>query len=83
MGATWTGDQLFRMARRLGLDPPLARISPKLSPDLVKNIWKKKPDVTAPDVIKKLGPKRPLGLDRAMKLLTRCRKTAANRSGHA
>ena len=43
-------------------------------------IWKKQPDITAPQVIEKLGPRRPLGLDRAMKLLTRCRKAAANRS---
>ena len=80
MGATWSGDQLIRMARRLGLDPPPARISPKLSPNLVREMWKKQPDITAPQVIEKLGPRRPLGLDRAMKLLTRCRKAAANRS---
>jgi hypothetical protein len=80
MGATWSGDQLIRMAHRLGLAPPPARISPKLSPDLVREMWKKQPDITAPQVIEKLGPGRPLGLDRAMKLLTRCRRSAANRS---
>ena len=80
MGATWSGTQLITMARRLGLDPPPARISPKLSPDLVGEIWKNQPDIMAPQVIEKLGPKRPLGLDRAMKLLTTCRNAAANRS---
>lgn len=80
MGATWSGDQLVRMARRLGLDPPPARISPKLSPILVREIWKKQPDITAPQVIERLGPKRPLGLDRAMKLLTKYRRVAASHS---
>jgi DNA invertase Pin-like site-specific DNA recombinase len=80
MGAIWSGDQLIRMARRLGLDPPPARISPRLSPNLVREIWKNQPGITAPEVIEKLGPKRPLGLDRAMKLLTRCRKDVASRS---
>jgi DNA invertase Pin-like site-specific DNA recombinase len=80
MGTTWSGTQIASMARRLGLDPPLARISPKLSPVLVKEIWAKQPGVTAPEVLAKFGPERPLGLDRAMKLLTFCRKGEARRS---
>ncbi len=48
MGATWSGDQMIRMARRLGLAPPPARISPKLSPVLVRKIWRQQPNVTAP-----------------------------------
>jgi hypothetical protein len=80
MGSIWSGDQLIRTARRLGLNPPPARISPKLSPTLVRELWNKQPDITAPQVIEKLGARRPLGLDRAMKLLTRCRRAAANRS---
>ena len=80
MRATWSGDQVIRMAHRLGLNPPPARISPKLSPVLVREMWNEHPDITAPQVIEKLGPKRPLGLDRAMKLLTNCRRAAAKRS---
>jgi len=80
MGARWSGTQLIAMAHRLGLNPPPARISPKLSPTLVRDIWKEQPDITAPQLIQKLGSQRPLGLDRAMKLLTRCRSAAAKRS---
>ena len=80
MGSTWTGTQIVSMARRLGLDPPPARISPKLSPILIKEIWEQQPGITAPEVLAKLGPKRPLGLDRAMKLVTACRKAEASRS---
>ena len=80
MGSTWSGTQIVSMARRLGLDPTPARISPKLSPVLIKEIWKKQPDITAPEVLAKLGAQRPLGLDRAMKLLTACRKAEARRS---
>ena len=79
-GAQWSGTQIVCMARRLGLDPPLARISPKLSPVLVKELWEKQPDITAPTLLKMLGPKIPLGLDRAMELLTACRTAEANRS---
>ena len=80
MGTTWSGTQIASMARRLGLNPTPARISPKLSPVLIKEIWEKQPGVTAPEALAKLGPKHPLGLDRAMKLLTVCRKSEANRS---
>lgn len=80
MGSIWSGDQLIRMARRLGLNPPPARISPKLSPILVKELWTRQPDITPAQVIEKLGPERPLGLDRALRLLTCCRKAAARRS---
>jgi len=79
MGATWSGTQIVSMARRLGLDPPPARISPELSPVLIRELWEKSPGITAPEVLAKLGPKRPLGLDRAMKLLTVCRKAEASR----
>lgn len=79
-GTVWSGDQLIRMARRLGLDPSPARISPKLSPILVKELWTGQPDITPAQVIEKLGPKRPLGLDRALRLLTSFRKAAARRS---
>lgn len=80
MGTTWSGTQIVSMARRLGLNPTPARISPKLSPVLIEEIWQKRPSITAPEVLAKLGPKRPLGLDRAMKLLTVCRKAEASRS---
>jgi DNA invertase Pin-like site-specific DNA recombinase len=79
-GATWSGTQIASMARRLGLDPAPARISPNLSPVLIKQLWKEDPGITAPEVLAKLGPKRPLGLDRAMKLLTAFRKAEARRS---
>ena len=79
-GATWSGTQIVSMARRLGLDPAPARISPRLSPVLIREIWERQPGITAPEMLAKLGPKRPLGLDRAMKLLTVCRKAEASRS---
>lgn len=79
-GTRWSGTQIISMARRLGLDPAPARISPGLSPVLIKEIWEKQPCITAPELLAKLGSKRPLGLDRAMKLLTVCRKAEARRS---
>ena len=80
MGARWSGTQVISMARRLGLDPAPARISPRLSPVLIKEMWEEQPCITAPELLAKLGPKHPLGLDRAMKLLTVCRKAEARRS---
>ena len=61
MGTIWTGTQIVSMAHRLGLDPAPARISPKLSPILVKELWEQKPGITAAELLKKLGPKNPWG----------------------
>jgi len=80
MGSIWSGDQLIRTARRLGLNPRPARISPKLSPILVRELWTQQPDITPAQVLERLGPDRPLGLQRARNLLTSFRRAAANRS---
>jgi DNA invertase Pin-like site-specific DNA recombinase len=80
MGSIWSGDQLIRTARRLGLNPRPARISPKLSPILVRALWNQQPDITPAQVLEELGPDRPLGLERARNLLTSFRRAAANRS---
>jgi hypothetical protein len=79
-GHKWSGSQIYNVARRLGLDPPPARIPPKLSPILIEELWDKNPGIAGPEILKALGPKQPLGLDRAMKLVTRLRRSEARRS---
>ena len=61
MGGTWCGEQILRMACRLGLNPAPARIPPKVAHAMVLGIWKRHPDYSASQVIASLGPSFPLG----------------------
>src|SRR6516165_10022264 len=56
MGGRWAGEQLLRMAHRIGLNPPPARLPGEVSRALVRSIWKQHPDVTAQQVKESLGP---------------------------
>lgn len=76
MGGTWQGDQLLRMARRLGLNPPLARLPRKVAQARVYEIWKQHPEFTADRVIRTLGPALPLGTSTVLRLLRKCRRAA-------
>src|ERR1700733_6077219 len=76
----WSGTQLVAMARRIGLDPPRYQLLSKVSEALVQALWKQHPDLTARQVVARLGADNPLGEWRAHKLLKACRLAAANRS---
>ena len=76
MGGTWSGDQLLRMARRLGLNPPLARLPRKVAQARVYEVWKQHPEFTADQVIRTLGPALPLGTSTVLRLLRKCRRAA-------
>jgi DNA invertase Pin-like site-specific DNA recombinase len=77
MGGRWSGDQLLRMAHRLGLHPPRARLPREESQARVRAIWKQHPEFTAKQVIESLGPERPLGVTVIEKLLRECRRATA------
>jgi len=80
MGGRWNGEQLLKMAARLGINHPLARIRPALARALVYEIWKQHPEFTGKQVIASLGPTHPLGTTRAEALLRHYRGAAAERS---
>jgi DNA invertase Pin-like site-specific DNA recombinase len=79
MGRSWSGEQLLRMAHRLGLDPPPARLSREVARARVRAIWREHPEFTAKQVIETLGPALPLGETTVLKLLRRSRQAAAER----
>jgi DNA invertase Pin-like site-specific DNA recombinase len=82
MGGHWTGSQLQRMARRLGLNHPPASLRRDEIRARVQAIWKQHPELTGKHLIASLGLKRQhlLGIYRARKLLRECRLAAAKRS---
>jgi DNA invertase Pin-like site-specific DNA recombinase len=80
MGGRWSGEQLLRMAHRIGLHPPRARLPREESQARVRAIWKHHPEFTAKQVIESLGPERPLGVTVVEKLLRECRRATAKHS---
>jgi DNA invertase Pin-like site-specific DNA recombinase len=79
MGGLWWGIALQRMAARLGIDHPLARLSPQAALNRVYSIWKADPEVTARVLRARLQPQR-MGLERVCNLLRECRRSSANHS---
>jgi DNA invertase Pin-like site-specific DNA recombinase len=79
-GAGWTGQQLQRMALRLGIHHPRGRLSHEVARAKVHAVWKEDPEVTGKQVIAILGPEHRLGISRAWQLLRDCRMAAAKRS---
>ena len=80
MGRRWSGFQLQRMARRLGIDHPLARMPETLARARVRALFKLRPDLTGEQVIDNMGTAHPLWDQRAWALLKECRQDAAKRS---
>ena len=80
MGGLWAGHQLLRMALRLGIHHPPARLSREVARARVHAIWKEHPEFTAKQLIGSLGLVQPLGTTRAWALLRECRMDAAKRS---
>jgi DNA invertase Pin-like site-specific DNA recombinase len=80
LGGRWRGHHLQRMARRLALEHPLARMPESLARERVRAVFEHHPDLTAPQVVANLGSPHPLDLGRAYTLLKACRREAARRS---
>lgn len=73
MGGRWTGKQLLRMANRIGLNPPPARLPGEVSRACVHAIWRQHPDATARQVKESLGPQLPLREELVSRLLRKYR----------
>ena len=80
MGRRWTGHQLRRMARRLGLNHPPGYLKNDVVRTRVRAIWKQHPECTMDQVIARMGAEHPLGIVRAYVHLRACRMAAAKRS---
>ena len=79
MGGRWSGEQILRMALRVGLHPPPARLSRSVARARVQAAWKEHPDLTAKQLIASSGLKHILGFTRAWAYLRECRVAAAKR----
>jgi DNA invertase Pin-like site-specific DNA recombinase len=80
LGGTWRGHHIQRMARRLGLNHPLAYMSKMLARDRVRALWNQLPSLTAPLIVANIGTPQPLSLKRAYAFLKECRRDAGKRS---
>jgi DNA invertase Pin-like site-specific DNA recombinase len=80
LGGQWRGHHVQRMAARLKLNHPLARMPEKLARARVRALFKRYPNLTASQVVAKLGTPHPLDLGRAYAFLKECRRDAAMRS---
>jgi DNA invertase Pin-like site-specific DNA recombinase len=77
MGGRWAGEQLFRMAHRIGLNPPPARLPREVSRARVHSIWKQHPEFNAKQVKESLGPRLLLREALVSRLLKKYRRAAA------
>jgi len=77
MGGRWKAAQLLRMARRIGLNPPAARLPREVSRARVRAIWKQHSEFTAKQVKDSLGHQLPLGEAVVRRLLKSYRLEAA------
>jgi hypothetical protein len=68
------------MARRLGLDHPLARMPETFARARVRTLFKLRPNLTGEQVVATMGAAHPLWDRRAYALLKECRRDAARRS---
>jgi DNA invertase Pin-like site-specific DNA recombinase len=80
MERRWTGHQLRRMARRLGLHHPPGYLKNEVVRARVRAIWKQHPECTAKQVVASLGLEHPLGIQRAWVHLKKVRMAGASRS---
>jgi DNA invertase Pin-like site-specific DNA recombinase len=80
MRRRWTGHQLRRMARRLGLHHPPGYLKNELVRARVRTIWKQHPECTAKQVVASMGAEHPLGIRRAEVHLKEVRMAGAKRS---
>jgi DNA invertase Pin-like site-specific DNA recombinase len=80
LGGTWRGHHIQRMARRLGIDHPLARMPVGFARVRVQALYKQHPDITAPQLVATMETPHPLWDRRGYALLKECHHEAAKRS---
>ena len=80
LGGSWRGHHIQRMARRLGIDHPLARMPESFARARVRALYKLRPDLTCEELVATMGTAHPLWNRRAYALLKECRRDAAKRS---
>ena len=80
-GATWSGEQLLRMAHRIGLRPLPARLPLAVSQARVREIWRRHPDYTPRQVMESGDLPLPLCERTVRGLLNNCRRSPANPQG--
>jgi DNA invertase Pin-like site-specific DNA recombinase len=80
-GASWSGDQVLRMAHRNGLRPPPARLSLTVSQEKVREIWMKHPEYTPRQAMESGDLPLPLRERTVRDLLNNCRRSPANPQG--
>jgi DNA invertase Pin-like site-specific DNA recombinase len=80
LGGRWRGHHLQRMARRLSLDHPLARVPERLAQEKVRDLFRRCPDLTGAQVVANLETPHPLYIRRAYAFLKTCRNDAAKLS---
>ncbi len=79
-GGQWTGETLRLMTRRLGLNPPLARLPPGVARHRVREVWERHPDFILKQIKSSLGSRFPLGETVLGRLLNEQRRAAARRT---
>lgn len=80
LGGSWRGHHIQRMARRLGIDHPLAPMPESFARARVRFLYKLRPDLTCEELIATMGTAHPLWDRRAYAFLRECRRNAAKRS---
>jgi DNA invertase Pin-like site-specific DNA recombinase len=80
LGGTWRGHHIQRMARRLGIDHPLARMPEELARDRVRTLYNLHPNLTGEQLVATLRTECPLWFRRAYALLKECHRDAARQS---
>lgn len=79
-GKRWSGEQLRRMAPRIGLSHPPGYLNDDWVRARVRDLWKQNPECTVKGIIAAMGGAHPLGLVRAWAHLQATRMSAARRS---
>jgi len=77
---TWRGHHIQRMARRLGIDHPLARMPAVMARARVRALYKAQPTVKVGQLVAVMATAHPLWDRRAYALLKECHRDAAKRS---
>jgi DNA invertase Pin-like site-specific DNA recombinase len=80
LGGTWRGHHIQRMARRLSIAHPLARMPLELARTRVRALYKLRPNLTCKQLLANLGTERLLWDKRAYRILKECRRDDASRS---
>jgi DNA invertase Pin-like site-specific DNA recombinase len=80
MGGRWVGQQVQRMADRLGLHHPLGRLTRDVARARVQAIYKEHPEYTVQQVKANIGLEHPLDYSLALAYLRECRLAVARHS---